>query len=126
MNPTTFPVRIQARHLELTDALRQHIEAKVESLHGEGPRIVDAHVVLEVQKQQHRCEIVVTAANHVKFVVKHQSKDLYVSIDRSIDKLERLLRKHKNQVIQHRREYVKNIPNPHVRSAQACSCECKE
>ena len=43
------PITITVRHEELTPSLREYAEKKIESLHLDYPKIIEAKVVLDVQ-----------------------------------------------------------------------------
>jgi len=58
---------------------------------------VNAHVVFSLEKYRHKVEITLHV-NGKDFVSEEESDDMYVSVDRSIDKLERQLKRHKDKI----------------------------
>ncbi len=48
---------ITGRHLEITDALRQHIEDKINKANKYSNKIIEANVKLVVEKYRHTAEI---------------------------------------------------------------------
>ena len=59
--------------------------------------IVNAHLVFSLEKYRHKVEITLHV-NGKDFVSEEESDDMYVSVDRSIEKLERQLRRHKDKI----------------------------
>lgn len=102
MNAQMPSPNITARHIELTTALRDHIETKLASISLDFPRIMDAHVILDAQKHRRSCEIVLHCEAHGRFQVSHASDDMYTSIDLCVTKLERRMRKYKTRMLEHR------------------------
>lgn len=89
-------VTITGRHFELTDALRQRIEEKLAKLERFSVKIPEAHVTLAVEKYRHKAEIVLHV-NHTVLTSREESEDMYASVDAAIDKLHRMLRKHRTR-----------------------------
>lgn len=89
-------VTITGRHFELTDALKARIEEKLAKLQRFSLKISEAHVTLAVEKYRHKAEIVLHV-NHSVMTSKEESEDMYASVDASIDKLQRMLRKYKTK-----------------------------
>ncbi|EKD28013.1 MAG: hypothetical protein ACD_79C00466G0011 [uncultured bacterium] len=88
-------IQITGRHIDVTDALKQYSEEKVSSLEKLSQRILNVHVLLEVQNSiNHRCEINVEA-NHSRLSAHAESKNMYESINKCIDKLAHQLRSNK-------------------------------
>lgn len=86
-------VSVTGRHVEITDAIRDHAMSEVERRLREFPRLVSTHMILDVQKYRQIAEIVVHGPNHMVVEAKHESNDLYASMDKAIEKAERQLRK---------------------------------
>jgi len=93
---------VSARHMELTDGLRDHVLARMEHDLREFPRVESARVILDVVKHDHHAEIVVTAKNHVHIEAEHACGDMYVSIDEAVGKAARQLRKLRDRVVDHK------------------------
>jgi putative sigma-54 modulation protein len=90
-------VSTTARHYDLSPALKDYAEGKVQNLKRYFDHIVNARVVFSLEKYRHKVEITLHA-NGRDFVCAEESDDMYVSVDRSIDKLESQLRRHKDKV----------------------------
>jgi putative sigma-54 modulation protein len=86
-----------ARHYDLPPGLKDYAESKVQQLKRYFDHIVNAHVVFSLEKYRHKVEITLHV-NGRDFVGVEESDDMYVSVDRSIDKLESQLRRHKDKI----------------------------
>jgi len=86
-----------ARHYELAPALKDYAEGKVQHLKRYFDHIVSAHVVFSLEKYRHKVEITLHV-NGKDFISEEESDDMYVSVDRSIEKLERQLKRHKDKI----------------------------
>ncbi|MDR2192769.1 MAG: ribosome-associated translation inhibitor RaiA [Endomicrobium sp.] len=100
-------INITARHLQLTEAINSYVRKKVSKTgkfyDGDG---VWAHVILSVEKNRQITEINFHDGK-LTFRAKEQSPDLYASIDLSIDKLEKQLKKRKEISKIKRQDYRK-------------------
>jgi len=86
------------RHLELTPAMRSHVEnhfARLEHLFNGSSK---AHVIIEVERGKHRAEVVVNWHDHT-LTAKSALPDMYVALSKTIDKIERQALKLKNKII---------------------------
>ena len=96
-------VTVTGRHLAITAAIHDYAEKKVEGLHLDYPKIIEAHVILEVEKYRHRAEIVLVCANHITIEASEESSDLYASMDQVISKIARQMRKYKTRLLRSHR-----------------------
>lgn len=85
-----------SRHYELTPALKEHAESKIKHLTTYFDHIVNAHIIFKVEKYRHMVEVTLHA-NGKDFVSHEESEDMYVSVDRVAEKLERQILKHKGK-----------------------------
>jgi len=103
---------ITGRHLEVTPALRTHVEAQIEKIKGafEG-KPAAAHVVIEVERGRNRSEVII---NWHSEVIKAESldADMYKSIADSFDKAEKMARKLKSKIVDksHKATKVSALP----------------
>jgi putative sigma-54 modulation protein len=97
-----IPVRIDGRHVPVTAAIAAYVEEKVSSLHLDYPRIMEAHVILDVQKYRHFCEIILHCANHISIEAAEETTDLYAAIDGAIAKIASRMRKYKGRMMHSR------------------------
>ncbi len=91
MNITTT-----ARHYQLTPALRDYAESKVMQLKKYFDNIVTAHIIFELEKYRHAVELSIHV-NGKDFNGREVSEDMYASVDRVVEKLERQIRKYKGK-----------------------------
>lgn len=108
-----LPVTVTVRHEQVTEALREHALKKIEGLHLDYPRIIEAKVILDVQKNRHIAEIILFCANHITIEAHTETKDMYVSLDETIEKIARRMRKHKTRLLKknrpHRNESIRYL-----------------
>jgi putative sigma-54 modulation protein len=121
MNTNVDYLKITGRNLEITDAIRDYIETRVEAIVLNHPTVLNAHVILEVQKHLRSCEIILHAKSHVHYMARHKADDLYASVDLCVDKLDGQLRKLKTRILKIRRNFLPYQTNSFTRSAQACT-----
>lgn len=102
------------RHIEVTPALRSHVEDHFERINHlfEGSDN-KAHVIIEVERGKHRSEIVVKWRNEVLNATTSVS-DMYQSLSQTIDKIEKQALKLKNKIIDkhHRAEKLGAVAVP--------------
>lgn len=92
-----YNIYVIGKNFELTEPMRQHVWdklVKVERFHN---HIMDVHVTLEIQKVEHIC-VITCHFNHMKVKVEARSTDMYASIDKAMQKLQRLFRKWKGKI----------------------------
>lgn len=107
------PVTVTCRHIELTDALRDYAGKKIEGLHLDYPRIIEARVVLDVEKgRRQTAEIILFCANHITIQAQTTHEDLYAAIDETISKIARRMRKHKTRLL--KRSRPRNLSIRHL------------
>lgn len=92
-------VTITVRHEKLTDSIRDFVQKKIGTLHLDYPKIIEAKVVLDVQKNRHIAEIILFCANHIIIDASTEGKDMYAAIDSTIAKIARRMRKHKTRLL---------------------------
>ena len=81
-------IAITFRHLEASDPVKSYANEKVAKLQKFLRQPMRAKVTLSVENKQQRCEAEINAGpSH--FVASESGEDMYASIDRVIDKLER-------------------------------------
>ena len=118
-----LPITVTGRHVSVTEAMRDHAHKKIEGLHLDYPRIIEARFILDVQKEPHTAEIILFCANHIHIEAKTETDNMYASIDETIHKIARRMRKYKtrllkshrprpNDDIHHLEEHVFTAPDP--------------
>lgn len=93
------PVTVTARHMPVTDAIREYCHKKIDGLHLDYPKIMGAHFILAVDKHRQRAELVLHCNNHITIEAHNVCDDLYASIDAVINKAARQMRKYKTRLL---------------------------
>jgi len=102
------------RHIEVTPALRSHVEEHFARLnHLFDGKALNAHVIIEVEKGRHRSEIILKWRNEV-LTANSTLADMYQSLTKTIDKIEKQASKIKNKIIDkhHRAKKVTAVATP--------------
>lgn len=89
-------VNISGHHVEVTKALHEYVNKKLERLIAHFETITNVQVTLSVEKLIHKAE----ASLHIKGAdinATAESEDMYAAIDQLSDKLDRQLVKHKEK-----------------------------
>lgn len=102
------PVTVTVRHEAVTDALRNYATSKIDGLSLDYPRIIEAKAILDVQKNRHIAEILLFCADHIVIEASSESEDMYKSLDLTIDKIARRMRKHKTRLLKKHRPKPEN------------------
>ncbi len=98
-------ITVTGRHIEVTDAIREFATKKIQSIHIDYPKIVEARVVVDVQKERQVAEIVLFCADHITIQASTVGADLYAAIDETVTKIMRRMRKHKTRLMKHFRPH---------------------
>lgn len=98
-------ITVTGRHIEVTEAIREFAVKKLQGIHIDYPKIVEARVVVDVQKDRQMAEIVLFCADHITIQASTSSPDLYAAIDETITKIMRRMRKHKTRLMKHFRPH---------------------
>lgn len=102
MKHEKLDITVTGRHITVTDSIKEYALKKIEAIGIDFPKIIGAHVILDVQKYRHRCEIVLSCANHIHIEAEEESDNMYASIDVAVDRVARQMRKYKTKIQRHR------------------------
>ncbi len=89
-------ITITGRHLEITDAIRDYISAKIEKITKYNKKIDAINIILSVEKYRHSAEAIVSA-NGIAFARKEITEDMYSSVDSVFAKIESQFKKNKEK-----------------------------
>jgi len=92
---------ITGHHVDITAALRDYVESKMQKVERHFDLVTDVHCILTVEKLRHKAEATVSV-NGVKVYADATEEDMYAAIDRLSDILDRRVRKHKEKRVDHR------------------------
>ncbi len=96
-------ISISGQHLDVTPALREHVEEKLDKVIRHFDHMTNTHVVLQVEKNRHKAEVNINARG-VSFHATAEADDMYAAIDSMTSKLDRQVLKHKDKVSSHHAE----------------------
>lgn len=97
-------VSITGRHINLTEPLKNYVEDKLNHLRHSFEQVVHAHVVLSVEKFR-QCAEVTLHANGLTIHGKHETEDMYASIDGVMDKINRQLKRYRAKMRHHQSQH---------------------
>ncbi len=123
------PVKVTGRHVSITEAIKDYANNKVNHLHLDYPRIIEAHVILDVEKHRHFAEIILHCNNHITIEASSETPDMYASIDSVIDKIAQQMRKYKTKILRShrpRRGSVKHFEETVYSPVDAAYAEIEE
>ena len=95
-------IDVTGHHVEVTDPLRDYVKEKFERLERHFDNVVDAHVILTVEKKRQRAEATL-AVSGARLFAEADHDEMYAAIDLLIDKLDRQVVKHKEKHNDHHR-----------------------
>lgn len=98
---------IQGHHLEVTPALRDYVDGKLQRIRRHFDHVIEADVLLSVDKLQHKAEVTLRVRGN-SMHAESIDGDMYAAIDNLIDKLDRQVLRHKDRVKNHAREPLKH------------------
>ena len=105
---------ISGHHLELTPAIREYVQNKLDRIIRHFDHVIDIAVILGVEKpsekdKRQRAEVNLRLRGNV-IHVESFAQDLYAAIDTLIDKLDRQVLKYKAKIQNHQCDAIKRMP----------------
>jgi putative sigma-54 modulation protein len=106
---------ISGHHLELTPAIREYVQSKLERIERHFDHVIDIAVILTVdnllpdKEKRQKAEMNLRLPGkdvHAESI----AEDLYAAIDTLIDKLDRQVIKYKTKMQDHQHEAIKHLP----------------
>ncbi|PID58022.1 ribosomal subunit interface protein [candidate division KSB3 bacterium] len=94
-------ITVTGRHFEITEPLRQHVEAKTAKLGRYIDNIGEVHVVLSVEKHRHLAEVTLQA-NGTPIRGLEEKHNMYQAFDSVIEKIERQVKRLKEKESSHK------------------------
>jgi len=99
-------ISITARHFDLTNAIRDHINESCVRLERYFDHIMTANFILSFEKNGNKVELIVHAPKH-NLKCDTVEKDMYLAIDNAVDKMEKQIKKMKDKWIDHNKKSLK-------------------
>lgn len=103
------PVRVTGRHLSITEPIKDYVHQKLEHIHLDYPRIIEAHAILDVEKHRHFAEMILHCNNHITIEASHECADLYAAVDGVVAKITQQMRKYKTKILRNHRPRGQDI-----------------
>ena len=89
----------KGKHIEVTDAMRNYIEKRLSKIERHFDHILEVIVTLSVEKSRQIVEVTLQT-NRALIRAEEETDDMYTSIDKVADKLERQIKKYKEKYFQ--------------------------
>lgn len=94
-------IDVTGQHIEVTPALREHVNNKFQKLKRHFDQVGSVHVILKVEKLRQIAEATTTVSGN-QFVAEAETEDMYGAIEAIVSKLDRQIKKHKEKSNGHR------------------------
>jgi len=94
-------IEITARHINISDDLRDYAEKKIKKLDTYFNQLIDARVILHLEKLDHASEVLVNG-DGVQFHGREKAKDFFSSIDLLFEKMEKQIVRYKEKHSSHK------------------------
>ncbi len=95
-------ISVTGRHLDITDAIRNHALDKIQHDFAPFTRIEHVRVILDIEKHRRRAEVIVQGKNHLHAEALEESDEMYASIDRAVEKVAKQLRRARDKKQNHK------------------------
>lgn len=100
-----YNISIKAKHMEVTEAIRDYVLEKVGKVDRFTDHILDVVVNLDIIKLEHVVSINIKFL-HFKINAHASTKDIYSSVDKATERLVRLISKYKQKLQEHKGEHL--------------------
>lgn len=96
-----YNIMVTGRSIHVTEPMKDYAIEKVAKLERFTNRIIDVIITMEVQRVEHRVDIVLKA-EQIKIKSQACSDNMYASVDKAVHKLEAQLLKYRSRIHDHR------------------------
>lgn len=110
-------ISITFRQMETSDAIKKYVQTKVSRLQKLLQQPMTAKVVLSVQKQLHVAEVQISSGRK-RSEARETSEEMYASIDKVVDKLERQISATKGEQVSKKRRSKATVRQPEEEAAE--------
>ena len=105
---------ISGHHLDVTPAIREYVQNKLERITRHFDQVIDSHVILAIDNltekdKRQKAEINLRLSGKMVHV-ESVAQDLYAAIDLLMDRLDRQVMKYKTMLKNHSHEALKRRP----------------
>lgn len=87
--------------MEPSEKLKEYSQDKLLRLEKYLDAVIDAEVVLTVEKFRHRAEVLIVS-DGLKIKAEEETEDMYAALDMVVDKLERQVKRHREKLKTHK------------------------
>ena len=84
-------VSISGRHVDVTDAMRDHARDRVRKMERYSPHLTSLSVTLGIEGDRHTAEVIAHVRRKGDVVARSETHDMYQAIDQAAEKLEKQL-----------------------------------
>ena len=102
-------VEITTRHCELPDNLKERVETRMEKLLRFDDRIMDARVVVSLEKNRYNAEAIVKA-NGLRMVSHAEEESDKIALESVLDRLEAQVKKHRDRTVKRHKRHGQSLP----------------
>jgi putative sigma-54 modulation protein len=99
---TSVQVQVRGKNLQVTPALQQYVAQKLSHLDRFSDHLGRAQVTLSVVREHHICEVTIPFAGSRLLRAEERSEDMYASVDKVVDKLQRQIEKYRTRLLARR------------------------
>lgn len=104
----TYNITVTGRNVEVTEPMKAYAIEKLSKIEKFSDRILDVHVTMDIQKLDHRVDIVIRV-NNIKIKSSASTNDMYASVDLAVNKIVGNLRRFKRKLQNHHARGVKSV-----------------
>lgn len=110
-------VKVRGKNIEVTPALKDYVEKRIQTIIKQFKTVGEISAVMRVEKGNHIVELTVPASGIV-LRAQEVSDDMYASIDKCVDKIERQIHKYKTRLMKRKYNNFRDtapapLPDPH-------------
>jgi putative sigma-54 modulation protein len=87
--------------MEPSEKLKEYSHDKLARLEKYLDAVIDAEVVMTVEKFRHRAEVLI-ASDGLKIKAEEETEDMYAALDMVVDKLEKQIKRHREKLKAHK------------------------
>lgn len=91
-------INISSKHMDLTSAIEEYAQKKVDRLTRFFDRIQQVDVIIDKLKNGYGVEIIADVEKHEPFIATSENDNLYACIDLGVDRAVRQLSDHKSRL----------------------------
>lgn len=105
-------ISMVGRHVELTDAIKQQIEASIDTLGKFNLDIISVRAIASAEEKKGNkgkgvsLELTINLPNKNTIVIKQRDDDLYAAIDVAANRAQKALRRHHDRIRDHKKEGI--------------------